>query len=53
MTWHGVPARYPRGRASRGNRVGKIAQLSAIIIAVPDNFANPTATAIGFMESIR
>jgi hypothetical protein len=50
MSWRGVPARCPRGRASRCNRVGKIAQLSAIMIAVPGNFAHPTA--IDFMESI-
>jgi hypothetical protein len=46
----GVPARCPRGRTSRCNRVGKIALRRAIIISVPGNFAHPTL--IGFMESI-
>jgi hypothetical protein len=36
----------PRGE----NRVGKIARLRAIIIAVPGNFAHPSL--IGFMESM-
>jgi hypothetical protein len=50
MTLHGVPARCPRGRTSRCHRVGKIAQLRAIMIAMPGNFAHPTL--IGFMEAI-
>jgi hypothetical protein len=34
---------------SRRNRVGKIAQLRAIMIEVPGNFAHPTP--IGFVGS--
>jgi hypothetical protein len=39
-----------RARASGRSRVGKIARLGAIMIAVPGNFAHPTV--IGFMEPI-
>ena len=50
MTWHGVPARCPRARPLGATAWAKLRTFSAIMIAVPGNFAHPTA--IGFMESI-
>jgi hypothetical protein len=55
IAWHcdygcAAPRNFAHAAAARCERVGKIAQLLAIIIPVPGNFAHPTL--IGFMESI-
>jgi hypothetical protein len=56
IAWHydhgwAAPRNFAHAGAARCGRVGKIAQLLAIIIVVPGNFAHPTL--IGFMESAR
>jgi hypothetical protein len=53
IAWHwddGCAAmrNFAHAAAARCGRVGKIAQLLAIIIPVPGNFAHPTL--IGYME---
>jgi hypothetical protein len=55
IAWHchhggAAPRNYAHAAAARCGRVGKIAQLLAIIIPMPGNSAHPTL--IGFMDSI-
>jgi hypothetical protein len=55
IAWHchhgcAAPRNFAHAAAARWGRVGKIAELLAIIIPVPGNLSHPTL--IGFMESI-
>jgi hypothetical protein len=55
IAWHcdhgcTAPRNFAHAAAAMCGRVGKIAELLAIVIPVPGNFSHPTL--IGFMESI-